>query len=139
MKHPPQSAPCKSGILSYSALAPGAYAQKLHRDDPVHDNFHPAASTHSLGRDTAVGLYISGTKSTRINGITRFIPGSHLWDYSLAPPLSDDVCVYAFIVLAGCYDGDNGEYDGRPNEERLLYSTFIIHRLSEAGGESVLG
>lgn len=79
---PAISAPQINNTIVFS-IYPGAYAQMLHRDDPVLHNFQPDASTHSLGRDTAIGLFITGTKSTRRNGATRFIPGSHLWDYSL--------------------------------------------------------
>lgn len=111
------------------SIGPGGYAQVLHRDDPVHHNFHPATAEHHLGRDTALGLFVAGTKSTRGNGATRFVPGSHLWDYSLPPPSNDDQCFYAelepgdgFMVMAGCYHG--GSANTTADEERLLYSTF---------------
>lgn len=111
------------------SIGPGGYAQVLHRDDPVHHNFHPAAAEHHLGRDTAVGFFVAGTKTTRANGATRFVPGSHLWDYSLPPPSNDDKCFYAelepgdgFIVMAGCYHG--GSANTTADEERLVYSTF---------------
>lgn len=111
------------------SIGPGGYAQVLHRDDPVHHNFHPAAAEHHLGRDTAVGFFVAGKKTTRANGATRFVPGSHLWDYSLPPPSNDDKCFYAeldpgdgFIVMAGCYHG--GSANTTANEERLVYSTF---------------
>lgn len=111
------------------SIGPGGYAQVLHRDDPVHHNFHPATAEHHLGRDTAIGLFVAGTKATRANGATRFVPGSHLWDYSLPPPSNDDQCVYAelepgdgFMVMAGCYHG--GSANTTADEERRLYSTF---------------
>lgn len=52
MKHPPQSALPQVNNTVVFSIGPGVYAQKLHRDDPVHHNFHLAASTHSLGRDS---------------------------------------------------------------------------------------
>lgn len=48
---PAISAPQVNNTVVFS-IGPGVYAQKLHRDDPVHHNFHLAASTHSLGRDS---------------------------------------------------------------------------------------
>lgn len=112
------------------SIGPGAYAQVLHRDDPVHHNFHPAAAEHHLGRDTAIGFFLAGKKTSRTNGATRFIPGSHLWDYSLPPPPpADEPSFYAelnpgdgFIIMAGCYHG--GSANTTADEERLVYSTF---------------
>lgn len=31
-------------------------------------------------------VFVAGTESTKANGATRFIPGSHLWDYAVPPP-----------------------------------------------------
>lgn len=83
-------------------------------------------------------VFVAATRSTRTNGATRFIPGSHLWDYSIPPPaektLDDDTdgdelaAIQhaelnpgdAFIMLSGVYHaaGANSTED----EERLIYS-----------------
>lgn len=34
------------------------------------------------------------TPTTKANGATRFIPGSHLWDYNKAPPGDNESSVY---------------------------------------------
>lgn len=122
------SSPQLNNTVVFS-IGPGAYAQVLHRDDPVHHNVHPAAAEHHLGRDTAIGFFLAGKKTTRANGATRFVPGSHLWDYFLPPPSTDDQSFYAelepgdgFMVMAGCYHG--GSANTTADEERLVYSTF---------------
>ena len=83
---------------------------------------------HELGRDAGIGLFVAGKKCTRQNGATRFIPGSHLWDYSEGPAREDQTFYAemepgdAFIVLSGCYHG--GSANKTEDEERLVYSTF---------------
>ena len=94
----------------------------------MHHTYHSAAAEHHLGRDSAVGFFVAGTRTTRANGATRFVPGSHLWDYAEPPP-SEDKTFYAelqpgdgFMVFAGCYHG--GSANTTADEERLVYSTF---------------
>ncbi|KAL8659879.1 MAG: hypothetical protein Q9202_006905 [Teloschistes flavicans] len=108
-------------------IRPNAVAQALHRDDCICHVHHPAVPSHELGRDYAVGLFVAGTRSTRRNGATRFIPGSHLWDYAEQP--REDLAVYAelepgdaFMMLSGCYHG--GSANTTVDEERQLYTTF---------------
>ncbi|KAF1960674.1 phytanoyl-CoA dioxygenase family protein [Byssothecium circinans] len=110
------------------SIGPGAAAQVLHRDDPIHHTYGPATKEHYLGRDNGIGFFVAGKRSTKANGATRFVPGSHLWDYSLPPP-TEDFTLYAelepgdgFMVLSGCYHG--GSANTTADEERLLYSTF---------------
>ncbi|KAI9703844.1 MAG: hypothetical protein M1836_007616 [Candelina mexicana] len=110
------------------SIGPGAKEQVLHRDDPIYHTYNPAVAEHSLGRDSGAGFFVAGKKTTRQNGATRFVPGSHLWNYAEPPP-SDDKCFYAelepgdgFMVLSGCYHG--GSANKTANEERLVYSTF---------------
>lgn len=86
-------------------------------------------ATHPIGRDAGIGLFVAGKKTTRHNGATRFIPGSHLWDYSEGPP-RDDQTFYAelepgdaFLVLSGCYHA--GSANKTQNEERLVFSCFF--------------
>ncbi|KAL8950905.1 MAG: hypothetical protein Q9222_003083 [Ikaeria aurantiellina] len=108
-------------------IRPGASAQSLHRDDIICHVHHPAALSHQLGRDYGIGLFVAGTRSTRRNGATRFIPGSHLWDYGERP--QEELAVYAelepgdaLMMLAGCYHA--GSANTTLDEERQLYSTF---------------
>jgi ectoine hydroxylase-related dioxygenase (phytanoyl-CoA dioxygenase family) len=65
-------------------IGPGATAQPLHRDDYLHHNVHTEASPpwndeRDMNRESAVGLFVAGTNTSKANGATRFIPGSHLW------------------------------------------------------------
>ena len=108
-------------------IRPGATAQSLHRDDIICHVHRPAVTSHEKGRDYGIGLFVAGTRSTRRNGATRFIPGSHLWDYAERP--REELAVYAelepgdaFMMLSGCYHA--GSANTSLDEERLLYSTF---------------
>ncbi len=69
-----------------------------------------------------------GKKATRANGATRFIPGSHLWNYAEGPPEGEQT-FYAemkpgdpFMVLSACSHG--GSANTTVDEERLVYSFF---------------
>ncbi|KIW91498.1 uncharacterized protein Z519_07464 [Cladophialophora bantiana CBS 173.52] len=113
------------------AIRPGGKAQPLHRDDMVHHVSNPAitANNYQIGRDTSVGLFLAGTKTTKMNGATRFQPGSHL-QATIDPPNEQD-SVYAeleagdaFMMLASCYHG--GSANKTTDEERLVYIHFMI-------------
>lgn len=78
-------------------------------------------------RESAVGVFTAGVKTTKANGATRFIPGSHLWGNERKP--SEDEVFYAeleagdaFIMLASCYHG--GSANTTTDEFRLVYGTF---------------
>lgn len=112
------------------SIGPGAKAQELHRDDSMHHNRTPeiAAAEYEIGRDTGVGCFVAGKKTTRANGATRFIPGSHLWSH-LTPP-KEDLAHYAelepgdaFLMLSSSYHG--GSANTTSDEERLVYACFM--------------
>ena len=113
------------------AIRPGGKAQPLHRDDMVHHVNNPAvtADNYHIGRDTSVGLFIAGTKTTKKNGATRFQPRSHL-QATIDPPHEQE-SVYAelepgdaLMMLASCYHG--GSENKSTDEERLIYVHFMI-------------
>ena len=67
-------------LLTVKVAGPGGKAQKLHRDDK---NYHPdykdqRITGYQLGSDVMMGFMISGISTTRENGATFAIPGSHL-------------------------------------------------------------
>lgn len=113
------------------SIGPGAKRQELHRDDMNHHITLPGLKSHEeypQGRDASIGLFVAGKKATKANGVTRFIPRSHLWPTSQAP--HEDLTVYpelepgdAFIMLASCYHG--GSANTTTDEERLLFSCFM--------------
>lgn len=117
------------------SIAPGAKRQELHRDDMNYHNELPELKSHleyKVGRDCGVGLFVAGKKTTQANGATRFIPRSHLW--AKTQPPNEDLCSYAelepgdgFIMLASAYHG--GSANTTTNEERLVFSTFMIKGL----------
>ncbi|KAK5121560.1 hypothetical protein LTR85_004732 [Meristemomyces frigidus] len=111
------------------SIGPGARAQVLHRDDSNHHQALSAVAEHELGRDTGIGLFVAAKKTTKQNGATRFIPGSHLWDYDEGPAQESQTFFAelepgdAFMMLSGCFHG--GSANQTAHEERLVYSTFM--------------
>ncbi|KAH8696545.1 hypothetical protein BGW36DRAFT_297726, partial [Talaromyces proteolyticus] len=102
----------------------GAHDQNLHRS--AHTS--AAAARHELGRHAGIGFIVSGKKTARQNNSTRFIPGSHLWDYT-DRPASEDKTLFAelnpgdgFIILSGFFHG--GSANKKVNEEILLPACF---------------
>jgi ectoine hydroxylase-related dioxygenase (phytanoyl-CoA dioxygenase family) len=71
-------------------IDPGSTNQPLHRDDSLKQNWNTAASEYTLGRDLGCGVMVALTEAAREHGTTRFIPGSHLWDYRYDYPGDDD-------------------------------------------------
>lgn len=127
--HTSVSRPQLSNTIVFS-IGSGASAQPLHRDDMVHHRVSKQmrAEDYVVGQDTAIGFFVGGKKTTKANGATRFIPGSHLWDQDTPP--NEDLSFYAelnpgdaFIMLASCYHG--GSANTTENEERLVYSCFM--------------
>lgn len=64
-------------------IGPGGKAQPLHRDDYISHRHHEEIDKWNDGRDmereSAVGLFVAGSRVTKDNGGTQFIPRSHLW------------------------------------------------------------
>ena len=124
------SKPQVNSTLAVS-ICPGARAQGLHRDDSLHHNVNPrvTAEQYNTARETAVGLFVAETKTTKANGATRFIPGSHL-DDTLYGPGDESKAVFAeldkgdaFIMLASCYHG--GSANTTKDQLRTLYAVFM--------------
>lgn len=108
------------------SIRPGARAQDLHRDDWTYHQINPSI-TQFEDRETALGLFIAGKPATRMNGATRFIPGSHLWAHGQKP--IDNLAAQAvldagdaFLMFGSCYHG--GGANMTADEERLLFSCF---------------
>ncbi|CDK25615.1 unnamed protein product [Kuraishia capsulata CBS 1993] len=106
-------------------IGPGAPDQVLHRDDILHHNIRKHMDRYEYGTETAVGTVLALSKTTKQNGATRFVPGSHLWSH-MRKPLKDEA-VYAelergdcFFMLASCYHG------GSANTTESEYRTQVI-------------
>ncbi|KAF4331983.1 hypothetical protein FBEOM_14227 [Fusarium beomiforme] len=115
-------------------IGPGGKAQPLHRDDYISHNIHTDIDKwddeRDANRESAVGLFVAGTKVTKENGGTQFIQGSHLWGSERGPPRVED-CIFAemdkgdaFIMLASAYHG--GGTNSTKDERRLVFATFSI-------------
>ncbi|KAJ5377263.1 uncharacterized protein N7496_004672 [Penicillium cataractarum] len=113
------------------SIGPGARRQELHRDDMIFHNELAELASHedyTIGRDTNIGFFVAGKKTTKANGATRFIPRSHLWAKTTPP--NEDLTYYAelepgdgFIMLASCFHG--GSANTTTDEERLVLSCFM--------------
>ncbi len=72
-----------------------------------------------------MGFFVAGSRSHIQNGATRFVPGSHLWDYSIPLPKENQGVQIelergdAFLMLAGCFHG--GSENKSADEVRTLY------------------
>ncbi|CCE78583.1 Piso0_000607 [Millerozyma farinosa CBS 7064] len=109
-------------------VGPGAADQELHRDDMLHHNIRHKMNKYEYGNETAVGSILGLSKTTKQNGATRFVPGSHLWDHFHKP--KEEECVYAelekgdaFFMLASCYHG--GSANKTIDEHRILTILFM--------------
>lgn len=67
----------------------GAPRQRLHRDDNIHGVRH--GGKFDFKNASQIGCLIAGSKTTRENGATMFVPGSHKWDDSRSAS-PDEVC-----------------------------------------------
>ncbi|CDK28768.1 unnamed protein product [Kuraishia capsulata CBS 1993] len=109
-------------------IGPGAKDQALHRDDGIHHNTRKHRDSYHYGDDTALGTALALTRTTKANGATRFVPGSHLWDHWRHP--SEDEVMYAeldkgdcFFMLASCFHG--GSANTTEDEYRAVTILFM--------------
>ncbi|KAJ8107775.1 hypothetical protein OPT61_g8631 [Boeremia exigua] len=84
-------------------INPGGKQQVLHRDD---NDYHP----HDAQLPVMIGCVTALTKTTKENGATVAIPGSHLWDQDRRPLAEEAVPAElepgdAFIFLGNLYHG----------------------------------
>ncbi|PYI14639.1 hypothetical protein BO99DRAFT_449504 [Aspergillus violaceofuscus CBS 115571] len=121
--------PVFNSALAFSTL-PGNETQSLHRECMGQHNKLPAIApeNYPIGRDTVLGMFVADTRTTRENGATRFIPGSHLQSTLDPPDESQTVPVEmnrgdVFLMLGSCYHGASANVSQA--EERILYSTFM--------------
>ncbi|TVY39344.1 Uncharacterized protein LSUB1_G002878 [Lachnellula subtilissima] len=112
------------------SIAPGAWAQPLHRDSWCHHTYETEVTEYPdhYNRDVGIGWFVAAKPATRLNGATRFIPGSHLWSKDRPP--QEELTVQAelqpgdaFMMLSSCYHA--GSANKTTDEERLLFSCFM--------------
>lgn len=72
----------------------GAPRQRLHRDDGIHLVDH--SLPYELEKVSQFACLVAGVETTRENGATMFVPGSHRWDEKRRPRLDE-------IAFAGTY------------------------------------
>ncbi len=125
------SPPQVNNTIAFSVRPGNSFNQPLHRDDDIHYADRPRVDKYpdqTNAREYGIGFFVAGTKTTKANGATRFIPGSHL-ESTLQPP--EEACAqYAelnpgdgFVMLSSCYHG--GSANTTTDEERLIFSCFM--------------
>lgn len=117
-------------MSSIFEVGPGMHVQDLHRDDSIWYNklTEIKPEEYWYQRDRSISFFIAGTKTTRANGATRFIPGSHLTKYDMQPDPSKTVDAEldagdCFFMLSSCYHGAGG--NTTEDELRLVYALFM--------------
>lgn len=83
-------------------VGPNAKDQMYHREDMVHHNVHEERTNYKRGTETLVGLSVGLTHTTRQNGATRVIAGSHLWGSSRIPDGIDHNVCYIELEKGDC-------------------------------------
>ncbi|KAF3404342.1 Dioxygenase trt7 [Talaromyces pinophilus] len=118
--------PLLSISLSFQ-INTGAPRQSLHRDDAIHGTKHSAP--FDLKKASQFACLIAGCETTRANGATMFIPGSHRWDDNRFPRV-DELCFAemkagsALIFMGAAYHG--GGHNSVPNSCRIVHGLFFV-------------
>ncbi|GAW19807.1 hypothetical protein ANO14919_092980 [Xylariales sp. No.14919] len=118
--------PLLSSSLTYN-ISHGGPRQRLHRDDMIHGIYH--SGEYRLSNETTLGFMIAGSKTTRENGATMTIPGSHKWNHTRVPR-TNEVCFAemepgsALVFFGTVYHG--GGHNSVPGQVRKLYGLFFI-------------
>lgn len=112
-------------------MRPGAKQQPLHRDEDVWGTRHDQPFRKEDIRQ--IGVLIAGTKSTKENGATLVIPGSHLWNDERLP--LEEEAAYAemepgsaliFLSATRHAGGANKIQDPRdPLARRVMFGYFF--------------
>ncbi|MCJ1349949.1 hypothetical protein MMC31_008192 [Peltigera leucophlebia] len=125
------SHPILGGTVCFQ-VKPGAAAQGLHRDNMGYHHSDPriTADEWRVGRDSAIALFLAGTKTTKENGATRFVPGSHLQGSGEGPG-NEEGAVYAemepgdcLVMFTSLYHA--GSANLTESEERLVFTNFSM-------------
>ncbi|KAI1654730.1 hypothetical protein F4813DRAFT_370086 [Daldinia decipiens] len=108
-------------------ISHGGPRQRLHRDDMIHGIYH--SGEYSLSNETQLGFMIAGCKTTRENGATMVIPGSHKWNHTRVPR-TDEVCFAemepgsTLVFFGSVYHGAG--HNSVPEQVRKVYGLFFI-------------
>lgn len=125
------SHPILGGTVCFQVKA-GAAAQGLHRDNMGyhHNDARITADEWRVGRDSAIALFLAGTRTTKENGATRFVPRSHLQGSGEGPG-NEEGAVYAemepgdcLVMFTSLYHA--GSANLTESEERLVFTNFSI-------------
>jgi ectoine hydroxylase-related dioxygenase (phytanoyl-CoA dioxygenase family) len=114
-------------------IGPGGKAQRLHRDDKNYHMHHPdqTATGYNYGTDVELAFMIPGILTTKANGATLAIPGSHLWPSSRVPTIADNDVAYAEMEIGDCWIMLGGLYHAgganvTTDEKRTVHGLFFI-------------
>lgn len=83
-------------------VGPNAKDQRYHREDMIHHNIHKESESYIYGSETLLGLSVALTETTKNNGATRVIPGSHLWGPNRCPETNKKNVCYLELEKGDC-------------------------------------
>ncbi|KAI5480084.1 hypothetical protein MNV49_001744 [Pseudohyphozyma bogoriensis] len=123
----------ESGYILNNAAAykvePGSEGQVLHRDQ--HGHLGVTEEQGGTLYTTVMGCLVAGARSTKRNGATRVIPGSHLWGYERRPTQEEAVSAEmeagsALFWMGSVYHGAGANTcaPGESDSVRILYGVF---------------
>ncbi|KAH8895572.1 hypothetical protein GQ53DRAFT_715289 [Thozetella sp. PMI_491] len=118
--------PLLSISLSFQ-IGTGAPRQALHRDDAVHGIDH--SIPFNLKKASQFACLVAGCRTTRMNGATMFVPGSHRWDDSRQPRV-DELCFAemeagsALIFMGSAFHG--GGHNSVRDSFRVVHGLFFV-------------
>lgn len=118
-------------IATTFEIGPGGKAQRLHRDDKNYHVDHPdqTQTGYRFGTDIEMAFLVPGVKTTKKNGATLAIPGSHLWSSDVVPT-ADQPC-YAEMDVGDCWCMLGGLYhaggaNSTQDQKRTVHGFFFI-------------
>lgn len=123
---------CPASVSSSIAfqVSPNAAVQALHRDDQSEHNIRKRQTSEEFdfNSESQLGFAVALTRTTKENGATRVIPGSHLWDHLQKPDQND--CIYnemekgdASFMLASVFHSASS--NSTPDEIRRILILFM--------------
>ena len=82
-----------------------------------------------LRREASLSMFVAATPSTKSNGATRLIPGSHLWNAEHEVKEEETVAAElepgdALFMLSSCYHG--GSENRTTDQTRIVFATSIV-------------
>jgi ectoine hydroxylase-related dioxygenase (phytanoyl-CoA dioxygenase family) len=120
-------------------VAPNSAYQALHRDDQSDHNVRVSQTYQSFdfSSESQIGFSVALTRTTKQNGATRVIPGSHMWDHLQKPDQKD--CIYnemdkgdaTFMLASVVHSASSNTTENEVRRILILFMGRGIYRAKE--------